>query len=323
MNHEHQQKPYFLTMIPTNLDFDFLKMSKPFVWGSTAIVAISFILIFTKGLNYGLDFAGGAEVEIKAPTSWTLNDVRSTLEKGGIEDASVVQIGTAAESEYLIKIKSTSPDLEKISQRVETAFASKGTAEAGKEGVTIKRSDVVGALAGEQLRTSAFISLFYAALGIFLYIALRFDLRFAPGIVRALLLDVVVVLGVWVLLQKEFNLNTVAALLTVAGYSCNDTIVIYDRIREFSAQHRDWSLTKIVNRSINLNLGRTFITVLCTLFVVVALWIWGGPILSDFALVMLLGFSVSIVSTIFVANPMIVYMEERRTHAHEKELKKA
>lgn len=319
MNHEHQQKPYFFTLIPSDLNFDFLKMSKPFVWLSTAVVAISFILIFTKGLNYGLDFAGGAEVEIKTPTSWTLNDVRTTLETGGIEDASVVQIGTPEESEYLIKIKSTTPDLDKIAQRVETAFASKGE----KEGFAIKRSDVVGALAGEQLRTSAFISLFYAALGIFLYIALRFDLRFAPGIVRALLLDVVVVLGVWVLLQKEFNLNTVAALLTVAGYSCNDTIVIYDRIREFSAQHRDWSLSRIVNRSINLNLGRTFITVLCTLFVVVALWIWGGPILSDFALVMLLGFSVSVFSTIFVANPMIVYMEERRTHSNDKELKKA
>jgi preprotein translocase subunit SecF len=313
MNHETSTKPYFMTMIPNNLDFDFLKMSKPFVWLSTAIVVISFLLIFTKGLNYGLDFAGGAEVEIKAPTSWTLADVRSTLEKGGIEDATVVQIGTAAESEYLIKIKSTAPDLDKIAQRVETAFASKDQ----KEGFAIKRSDVVGSLAGEQLRTAAFISLFYAALGIFLYIALRFDLRFAPGIVRALLLDVVVVLGIWVLLGKEFNLNTVAALLTVAGYSCNDTIVIYDRIREFSAQHRDWSLHKIVNRSINLNLGRTVITVLCTLFVVVALWIWGGPILSDFALVMLLGFSVSVFSTIFVANPMIVYMEERRSHHKE------
>ena len=101
--------------------------------------------------------------------------------------------------------------------------------------------------------------------------------------------------------------------MTIAGYSCNDTIVIYDRIREFSKKHKDWTLYQVVNRSINLNLGRTVITIMCTLFVVIALWIWGGPILSDFALAMMLGFAISAYSTIFVANPMILFMEK---HSH-------
>lgn len=303
------RKPYFFTLIPTDLNIDFLKISKPFVWLSSIIVVLSFIGIFTKGLNYGLDFAGGAEIEVQAPQSSDLRFVRETLYRGGIQDASVVQIGVPSDSRFLIKIKSTSPDLDKIAKKIEAAFLNERTG----SGFSVIRSDIVGALAGDQLRTAAFISLFYAALGIFIYIALRFDFRFAPGIVRALLLDIVVVLGAWVLMKKEFNLNTVAALLTVAGYSCNDTIVIYDRIREFASQHRDWTLYQVVNRSINLNLGRTIITVVCTLFVVVSLWIWGGPILSDFALAMLVGFTVSVFSTIFVANPMIVFMEQRRS----------
>jgi preprotein translocase subunit SecF len=301
----------FFHLIPTNLNIDFLKISKPFVWASTFAVILSIVGIFTKGLNFGLDFAGGAEVEVRVPQTWDIGKVRGALEQGGVRDASVVQIGQPQDAEYLIKIKSNEPDLNAITKKIEMTFQQN----VGKDGaVTILRSDIVGALAGNQLRRAAIISLFYAALGILIYISLRFDFRFAPGIVRALLLDVVVVVGAWVLMQKEFNLNTVAALLTIAGYSCNDTIVIYDRIREFSKAHRDQTLYQIVNRSINLNLGRTVITIMCTLFVVVALWIWGGPILSDFALAMMLGFAVSAYSTIFVANPMILFMEKHSKH---------
>lgn len=315
MKEKESERAYFFHFIPTTLNVDFLKISKPFVWFSTLIVILSTIGVFTKGLNYGLDFAGGAEVEIRAPHSWNINKVREVVSKGGIEDASVVQIGKPEDSQFLIKIKS-SEDLNSISKKVESSLRS---ASAGEQ-VLLVRSDVVGSLAGAQLRSAAFISLFYAALGIFIYIALRFDFRFAPGIVRALLLDIVVVLGAWVLMQKEFNLNTIAALLTVAGYSCNDTVVIYDRIRDITKQHPDWPLAQVVNRSININLGRTIITVVCTLFVVVALWMFGGPVLSDFALAMMLGFGVSVYSTIFVANPMILFMENRRM-AHKSQRK--
>jgi preprotein translocase subunit SecF len=306
---EESSKPKFFHLIPTDLNIDFLKISKPFVWLSTIAVILSIVGVFTKGLNFGLDFAGGAEVEVRVNHGWDLHKVREVLSGGGIADASVVQIGAPEDSEFLVKIKSSAPDLNAITKKVESVLSQ---ASQGAQ-LTILRSDIVGALAGDQLRRAALISLFYAALGILIYISLRFDFRFAPGIVRALLLDVVVVVGAWVLMQKEFNLNTVAALLTIAGYSCNDTIVIYDRIREFSKKHKDWTLYQVVNRSINLNLGRTVITIMCTLFVVIALWIWGGPILSDFALAMMLGFAISAYSTIFVANPMILFMEK---HSH-------
>ena len=310
--------PKFFHLIPTNLNFDFLKISKPFVWLSTLAVILSIVGVFTKGLNFGLDFAGGAEVEVRVPHEWDLPKVREVLSSGGVTDASVVQIGQPQDSEYLIKMKSHTPDLSAITKKVESTL--QGAITQGEQ-LTILRSDIVGALAGDQLRRAAIISLFYAALGILIYISLRFDFRFAPGIVRALLLDVIVVVGAWVVMQKEFNLNTVAALLTIAGYSCNDTIVIYDRIRELSKKHRDWSLYQVVNKSINMNLGRTVITIMCTLFVVVALWLWGGPILSDFALAMILGFGVSAYSTIFVANPMILFMEKHSSAGRDKNLK--
>lgn len=175
----------------------------------------------------------------------------------------------------------------------------------------------MGPQAGEELRFSAIFSVLAAALGILIYITFRFDFRFAPGIVRALLFDVISTLGIWILIGKEFNLSTVAALLTIAGYSCNDTIVIYDRIRDFSKSHSGMSLYDVVNKSINLNLGRTILTVLCTNFVVVSLWLLGGPVLGDFALAMLIGFSISVPSTIFVANPMVMYME-KRIHAKDQ-----
>ena len=119
-------------------------------------------------------------------------------------------------------------------------------------------------------------------------------------------------IGVWIVMQKEFTLMIVAALLTIAGYSCNDTIVIYDRIREFSKAHPDWSLERVINRSINLNLGRTILTIMCTLFVVVSLYLFGGPVLQDFSFALIIGFVVTGISTLFLANPLVLYMEKRR-----------
>ncbi len=297
-----------MQLIPTDLNIDFLKLSRPFVMASTIAVVLSLVGLFTKGLNLGIDFTGGAETTLKAPAGYDIGKVREALKSGGLGEPTVVQIGTPEDNEYLVKIQAAESELKTITERVDGAFAKA----AGAGNYQILKSDVVGPAAGEKLKESAALSIFYAAIGILLYITLRFDLRFAPGIVRALLMDVVVVVGIWVLLQKEFTLTVVASLLTVAGYSCNDTIVIYDRIREYSKLYPNWTIEQVINKSININLGRTFLTVICTLFVVVSLWLLGGPVLEDFAFAMLIGFSVSVYSTIFVANPMIVFMEKRR-----------
>lgn len=298
-------------LIPTNLSIDFLKISRPFVLASTAFVVFSIVLVFTKGLNYGIDFTGGAEVQVEVPKTWDNGKLRDALKNGGIPDATVIALEDSTRQEFLIKTQIDEKNTTNIGDQV-SAILSK---QLKPEEYSIHKVDVVGPQAGEELRLSALFSVFAAALGILIYITFRFDFRFAPGIVRALLFDVIATLGVWILIGKEFNLSTVAALLTVAGYSCNDTIVIYDRIRDFSKTNKTMSLYDVVNKSINLNLGRTVLTVLCTNFVVVSFWLLGGPVLGDFALCMLIGFSVSVISTIFVANPMVIYMENRKAHA--------
>ncbi|MCC6278426.1 MAG: protein translocase subunit SecF [Oligoflexia bacterium] len=295
-------------LIPTNLEIDFLKISRPFVIVSTLFVLLSLVLLVKPGLNYGIDFTGGAEVHIRVPNDWKIDRVREELSKGGINDPTVVQIGEEAQSEFLVKIQALPNEIKSVSEQVEKALAAQ--LQAGQ--YEIKRADVVGPQAGSKLKQSAILSLFYAGLGIVIYIALRFDFRFAPGILRALLFDMVSTLGIWVLMGREFNLTTLASILTIAGYSCNDTIVIYDRIRDYSKTNSNWPIEKIVNKSINLNLGRTVLTVICTLFVVVSIWLLGGPVLSDFALCMLIGFVISVFSTIFVANSLVVFMEKRR-----------
>lgn len=294
-------------LISHTLNIDFLKMSRPFIWASTLAVILSIAGLFTKGLNYGIDFTGGAEVQVRLPSDWNIGKLRQTLTTGGIPYATVIQMEDPTHKDFIIKTQVDPEKTKNVGDQVERIL--KSQLEAGQ--FTITKVDVVGPQAGEELRTSAILSVLAAALGILIYITFRFDFRFAPGIVRALLFDVVITVGVWILMRKEFNLSTVAALLTIAGYSCNDTIVIYDRIRDFGRTHPNMSLYEVVNKSINLNLGRTIITVACTDFVVLSLWFLGGPVIGDFALAMLIGFSISVPSTIFVANPMVMYMEKR------------
>jgi preprotein translocase subunit SecF len=295
-------------LIPNDTNIDFLKLSKPLATLSTLFVVASIVLIFTKGLNYGIDFTGGAEVQVQVPDNWETQEVRDALIAGGVEDPTIIRLEDTAKKEFLIKVQIKEDEKTNISDQVNKGLSAK--LQPGQ--YEIHKADVVGPQAGAELRYSAIISVLMAALGILIYITFRFDFRFAPGIVRALLFDVVATLGIWILLGKEFNLATVAAFLTIAGYSCNDTIVIYDRIRDFGHTHKGMDMYAIVNRSINLNLGRTILTVLCTNFVVISLWLLGGPVLADFALAMLIGFSISVFSALFVANPLVVYMENRR-----------
>ncbi|MCO5143853.1 MAG: protein translocase subunit SecF [Oligoflexia bacterium] len=292
-------------IIRTDLKVDWLKISKPFVWASFAIVILSIILIFTKGLNYGIDFTGGAEVQVSLPADWRTEQVRNALEAGGLPDAKVIAIEDSARNEYIIKTQLEADQTEKVSDLIGKALGAKIPAGSYE----IEKVDVVGPQAGKELRFSAIFSVIAAAIGILIYITFRFDFRFGPGIVRALIFDVIGMLGIWIILGREFSLSTVAALLTIAGYSCNDTIVIYDRIRDMAKMHPEKSMYDIANVSISLNLGRTVLTTLSTNFVAVSLWLLGGPVLGDFALAMLIGFTISIPSAIFVATPMVLFME--------------
>ncbi len=295
-------------LIRTDLNIDWLGKSRPFVILSTIAAVASLVALWKPGLNYGIDFTGGAEVQLKVPADWDIARVRKTLDDGGVKDPTVVQIGEPAAHEYLVKVQADTSKLSVVSADVAKVMDSS----AGSGKYEIQRVDVVGPAAGASLRTAAFLSVLYAMVCIAIYITFRFDVRYAPGVLRALGVDVVTTLGIWILLGREFNLTVLASLLTIAGYSCNDTIVIYDRIRDYTKSHPEWDLEKAINRSINQNLGRTVITTGATLLVVLSMFFLGGPVLQDFSLPMLIGFTVSVPSTIFVANPMILYMEKRR-----------
>jgi preprotein translocase subunit SecF len=295
-------------LIRTDLNIDFLGKSRPFVVFSTLAAIASLVALWKPGLNYGIDFTGGAEVQLKVPADWDIGRVRKELNDGGIKDPTVVQIGEPKDHEFLVKVQAEAGKLNQVSADVAKVM----TAKAGDKNYEIQRADVVGPAAGASLRTAALLSVLYAMICIAIYITFRFDVRYAPGVLRALGVDVVTTLGIWIALGREFNLTVLASLLTIAGYSCNDTIVIYDRIRDYTKSHPNWNLEQAINRSINQNLGRTVITTGATLLVVLSMYLLGGPVLEDFSLPMLIGFTVSVPSTIFVANPMILYMEKRR-----------
>ncbi len=284
------------------------------MWGSGAFILLSLVLIFTKGPNYGIDFTGGAEIQVALPANWDTGKLREALKAGGIAEDSVIKIEGSERNQYLIKTQVSEEKGENVGDEISRLLSSS----LKPNEFEVEKVDVVGPKAGQELRSSAIISMLMAIVGILIYITFRFDVRFSPGIVRALIFDVISTMGVWIIMGREFNLSTVAALLTIAGYSCNDTVVIYDRIRDLRKMFPDMPLPEVVNKSVNINLGRTIITVLCTNIAVVSLWLLGGPVLGDFALVMLIGFTISIPSTIFVAAPMVIYMEERIQKQQQK-----
>ena len=246
-------------------------------------------------------------MHVQVPSDWETTPIREALAAQKI-DAEVVRLGEAKDGEFLVKVQAKPEELSTVSSNVLKALEIR----ANGQKVEVKRTDIVGPKAGSTLRRQALLAIFYALLAISVYIGFRFDMRYAPGVLRALLVDVMTTLGIWVLFRFEFNLTVLASILTIAGYSCNDTIVIYDRIRDLMRMHPNWEIEKIVNFATNQNLGRTVLTTLCTLLTVVSLFVLGGPVLRDFALPLLIGFTVSIPSTLFVATPLIVTMEKRR-----------
>ncbi len=292
----------------TNIDF----VGKRNLWMGLSVVAIvgTIILFFTKGLNYGIDFTGGAEIQIKVPQSWDIGKVRTDLEEGGLKDAKVQQIGDPSQSQYMIKTQGDESSLNKVAAQVEGALAK----QLHKGEYEMQRVDVVGPAAGSSLRMSGFLSMFYALLCILVYVGIRFDYRYAPGAVLALFHDTVLTLGIFILTQKQFDLQILAALLALIGYSNNDTIIVYDRVRETVAHNPSLSIESAVNRAINETLGRTILTSFCTFLTVFALWAFGGKVIEDFAFTLMIGIVVGTYSSIFIASSVVIIM----THYQQK-----
>jgi preprotein translocase subunit SecF len=292
----------------TNIDF----VGKRKLWLGISVVAIflTLALFFTRGLNYGIDFTGGAEVQIHTPDSWDITKVRNEMENGGLKNVKVQQIGVPDQHQFLIKAQGDASTLNQTSVAV-TNILSKSL-KAGE--FEIQRVDVVGPAAGASLRMSGFMSMFYALICILVYVTIRFDYRYSPGAVLALFHDTVITLGVFIVLQKQFDLQILAALLALIGYSNNDTIIVYDRVRETIHAHPELSIDKAVNRAINETLGRTILTSLCTFFTVFALWALGGKVIEDFAFTLMVGIVIGTYSSIFIASSVVIMI----THYHDK-----
>ena len=272
---------------------------------SLALVVGTIVMFFTKGLNYGVDFRGGVEIQVKFKQALTLGDLRTVLSDNKVAMSQLQSIGDESQNEFLLKLESDKGDLNAISAQVSSVFTNKY----GADTFEILKNDIVGPKAGAQLRISAFKALAWAILAIMVYLALRFDYKFAPGAIAALIHDVVIILGCFILTQKEFSLQIVAALLAIIGYSVNDTVVIYDRVREIESSNPGIGSLEIMNRALNETMSRTIITSMTVLFVSLVMLFMGGPVIHDFFFAMTVGTVLGVYSTIFVAIPLTVFTE--------------
>jgi preprotein translocase subunit SecF len=281
-----------------------------FTFGLSGLVIAASIIsvILHGGLNYGIDFAGGTLVQVKFSEPTQVETIKENLASIGLDRSLVQRFGEKGENEYLIRVEKSVSDLEGLSGQIE------GTLQEayGKSGVEIRRTEMVGPKVGKDLRKKGILAIVYALIGILIYITWRFEFIFAVGAIIALAHDVMITVGAFSIANKEFTLPIVAAILTIIGYSLNDTIVVYDRIRENRRKMRREAFAKVINSSINETLGRTMLTSLTTLIVVVILFIFGGGVIHDFAFALLVGVLVGTYSSIFVASPIILTWQERK-----------
>jgi preprotein translocase subunit SecF len=272
---------------------------------SLALIVATVVMFFTKGLNYGVDFRGGVEIQVKFKNAVSLGDLRTVLTEKNVAMSQLQSIGDDGQNEFLLKLETDKGDLNAISTLVGSVLTEKF----GQGSFEILKNDIVGPKAGAQLRVSAFKALAWAVLAIMIYLALRFEYKFAPGAIAALIHDVVIILGAFILTQKEFSLQIVAALLAIIGYSVNDTVVIYDRVREIEQANPTMGSFEIMNRALNETMSRTIITSLTVLGVSLVMLFMGGPVIHDFFFAMTIGVILGVYSTIFIAVPMTVFTE--------------
>ncbi|TVP83888.1 MAG: protein translocase subunit SecF [Thioalkalivibrio sp.] len=277
-------------------NINFLGHRKIAIVFSVVLVLASVLLLATRGLNFGIDFTGGTLVEVGYPQAVELDPIREQLDEAGFERASVVYFGTSRDVLIRLPPRADDPDQAVLSNEVLRALQT-----GGPEGVELRRVEFVGPAVGEELREQGGLAMIYALFGILIYIAVRFEWRFAVGSVLALVHDVMITLGFFALTQMEFDLAVLAAVLAVIGYSLNDTIVVYDRIRENFRILRKEGNEFVMNNAVNKTLARTVVTSTTTLIVLLALFVLGGAALNNFAIALIVGVVVGTYSSIFIA----------------------
>jgi preprotein translocase subunit SecF len=284
-----------MQLLKGNLAIDFMGKRRLAMILSAVLLAISLTALIIKGLDFGIDFTGGTLIEVGYPESVELEPIRTVLADVGFDNAQVQHFGTSRD--VLIRI---APQAEKNSAQLsEEALTGLRQLNAGVE---MRRIEFVGPQVGEELTEQGALAMIYALIGILIYIMVRFQWRFAPGAVIALIHDVLIIIGVFALFQIDFDLTVLAALLAVIGYSLNDTIVVFDRIRENFRKMRKGTPLEIINTSLNQTISRTLMTSITTLLVLISLFVFGGEVIHSFALALILGVVVGTYSSIYVAS---------------------
>jgi len=295
-----------MEIIKAGTNVNFVGRMKVATMASLVVIVVSLLsLLIHGGPNLGIDFAGGTLVQIQFQNPTRVNDIRNALKEHNLENSVIQQFGYATNNEFLVKTEKSSSELEGISAQITEALAT----QFDREEFEIRRVEVVGPKVGKDLRQKGIMAMLYAIVGILIYITWRFEFRYAIGAIVALIHDVIITVGIFSLLDKEFSLPIIAALLTIIGYSLNDTIVVYDRIRENIKEIKRRTLGDIINSSINQVLSRTVLTSVTTLLVVLALFFLGGAVIHDFAFALLVGILIGTYSSIFIASPTVLAWE--------------
>jgi preprotein translocase subunit SecF len=280
---------------------DFMGKSKMFIAFSAFLILASWVIILTKGLNYGIDFSGGTLVQVKYNQAAPIDKIRDVVTKvDKYSSAGVTEFG--APEEVIIKIPTSTTSVgSDIGDEIKVLLEGTGDFE-------VRRVDMVGPKVGSELREKGLMAMFLSIVAILIYIAFRFEWRFGVASVFALVHDVSIALGMIALFQIDVNLDILAAILTIMGYSLNDTIIVFDRIREGIRESKINDLFQIINESITKTLSRTTLTSLTTFFVVLTLYLFGGEIINGFSFTMLVGVIVGTYSSIFIASPFLKWL---------------
>ena len=290
-----------MEFIKPGTHFDFVGKMKIALGISAALIIISILSVVLRGgLNFGIDFAGGTIIQVKFSKAAPAEAIRNAFAGINVGDAIIQEIG---ENEVIVRTN------QPMTKELQVKVAEAMTGQFGAGAYEIRRIEFVGPKVGRDLTNKAILSIVFAWIGMLIYIAWRFEFRYGLGAIIALIHDTIIVIGVLSLLNKEFTLVIVAAILTVIGYSINDTIVVFDRIRENRKKDLKKSLADIINSSVNETLSRTILTAFTVILVLLSLFFLGGPVIHDFAFALLVGVVIGTYSSIFIASPIVLAFE--------------
>ncbi|CDG57251.1 Protein-export membrane protein SecF (TC 3.A.5.1.1) [Campylobacter coli 76339] len=295
--------------------YDFMRMRFAAISLSIVLFFGSIYLLWDRGLQFGIDFSGGTLIQLKYDTAAPIPQIREILEKqGSFQNLSVTEFGS--KEEITIRFLGSNDSLgSDIGEHISTLLKDTGTFE-------VRRADVVGPKVGDELRNKGLMAIIVSLVAILIYIAIRFEWRFALAAIISEIHDVVITLGAISLFKIDVNLDTLAAVLTVLGYSLNDTIIIFDRIREGIKTNKKSELAPIINESVSATLSRTVLTSGLTLATVVILYLFGGEMIQGFSLALIVGIVVGTLSSIFVASPTLLWFKFSVIDFRNKELEK-